>query len=99
MEIVKNKKAIDGLENQMVAILVKMINRFTNPERTIDEALERSSRVAIPDGHRETAVISAEISNSEQAILQPWGDLQGVDTVEAPKLKPEKNAIIILGAQ
>lgn len=98
MELVESKKAMDGFENQVVAIFGKMLNRLTEAEQRIDEALERSGRVNTPDGTRNTAVIPEETSNSDPAILQPWGELKGVDTVEPPKSEPEKNAIIIPGA-
>jgi hypothetical protein len=94
----ENKKVMDHFEQQVVAIFGKMLNRLTETEQKLDEALQRVDRVSTtqsPSGS--TTVVTEELPTSDPTKLEPFGELEAPEPVPPPKKEPEKLAFIGAG--
>lgn len=96
-ENVENKRVMDRFEQQVVAIFGKMLNRLTETEQKLDEALQRVDRVSSSGGPSGTTVITEEAPENDPVKIEAFGDLQEPEPAPPPKPEPERIAIIGAG--
>jgi hypothetical protein len=96
-ENIENKKVMDHFEQQVVAIFGKMLNRLTETEQKLDEALQRVDRASSNNGPSGTTVITEEAPDTDPTKIVAFGDLEEPEPAPPPKPGPERLAIIGAG--
>jgi hypothetical protein len=96
-ENTENRQVMEKFEVQVVAIFGKMLNRLTETEQKLDEALQRVDKVSTTSGPHGTTVVTEEAPENDPIKIVPFGDLEEPEPAPPPKPGPERLAIIGAG--